>query len=292
MLEDCYTDFLYVLLSIPVIYILHVCSLLTKETTKRERDKKYCSTDIMELETIRYYLSNGDYKTLLNNIKIAAWIFFTAVMVILLTLIFKDFDDFNSMDYFVVYSILVVLTIILLKNIYNVSSVSTNDYDNEIVALIDDISDKNAEAKVEDSFDKLPDNFLLPFIERWLFTENKEDIKTFKNRIADLDNAKNITVEKLVALSRPYMSDTTYVYNLLNRKPSLSLPELSKYANIVDKHTSIEIIAWMILVFIYYNIFHHYYNNTGLFFEIIATIIISFILFLFMYYLVITKDTL
>ena len=280
-------------------------SLITKETTKRERDRIYCKNDIMEMETLRYYASNGDRKNLLRNIHIAAGIFLAVVVIIIIiTMFFLNIDGNSSpMEYMIIFCILFMLSILLIKNIERLVSQTTTEYDNKITELTRYVRlvlrglEKDSSNISFDSFDKLPNTFLIPFVERWAFMENINDIKTFKNRISDIDNSYDyfkdqLSVNKLIGLLRPYEKDIIYLYDAVRSSQKPSFPDLTEYEYIYRKTTYIEIISWVILVLLYYNVFHIYYQDTDMFVEIITAIIISILFLMLMYYLIIAKNSL
>lgn len=302
MLLDCYAEILYFVMSTPIIYILYISSLITKETTKRQRDRIYCKNDIMEMETMRYYASNGERKNQLRNIHIAAGIFITVIILILFINFFiTDVND--SMETLIIFFILLILASFLIYNIRGLVSQSTPEYDTTMADLKKYLrkvlrgEEKDSSNAAFVSFSKLPDTFLIPFVERWLFMENINDIKTFKKRVDDIDVGyanfiDDISVNKLIGLMRPYEKDIKYLYEAVRSSQKPSLPDVNEYENAYRNITFLEIIAWIILVFIYYNIFHIYYLDTDMFVEIITAIIISILLITIMYYLIIAKNAL
>lgn len=301
MILDCYIEIAYFLLSIPIIYILYECSLITKETTKRERDRTYCKNDIMEMETLRYYVSNGDRKSKLSNIIIAAGIYLAVIVICMVWLFIYIFNSFNALDQLVIFCVLLLLTMILISNILILKAQNTDEYDKIMNAIRKDFSNSfsNLFKNSDDSFfSKLPDEFLKPFVERWVFAQNLKNTKTLNKRIEDIDEHYNTkfnndsSVINFIGLLRPFENDTKYIYKVLKSDKRYSLPALEDYEFIYHNTANIEIIAWFILVFIYYNIFHIYYQDTDMFIEIMITIIVITIILMFLYYLVIARDTL
>lgn len=289
MFDECYIELVYFVLSIPIIYILYVCSLITKETTKRKRDRIYCKNDIMEIETLRYYVSNGDRKNNLRNILITASIFMVVV------LFCTGLNNRN--DQFIIFFIIFLLASLLLDAVVKSRAQKTDEYEKKM----DDIriSISNKEDKYQDFFSKLPEEFLLEFIEKWNFIQNKKDFKTFENRKQEIidyygDFKTDTAITHLIGLMRPYENDIKKIHKII-RIPYTDqklLPQLTEYEYDYNTSVNIEIIAWIMLAFIYYNIFHTYYQNTDMFVEIITAILISMIIITFVYYLVIMKDEL
>ena len=299
MLLDCYVELIYFTLSIPIIYILYVSSLITKETAKRERDRKYCKKDIMEMETMRYYVSNGDRKNLLKNMNIAAIIFITVIIISALLILFVEND---ILEHLIIFVILLILAVFLFLNISKLSSQKTTEYDNKMIDLRKYVKhvllglERDSSNEPLQSFSKLPDKFLIPFVERWTFMENINNIKTFKNLIKDIDASYYDygfeNVNSFIGLLRPHEQDIMDIYKAVKSSQKVSFPDLTEYEFIYRKNTSIEIIAWIILVFIYFNIFHIYYLDTDMFVEIITAIIISILFLMIMYYMIIAKEEL
>jgi hypothetical protein len=83
-----------------------------------------------------------------------------------------------------------------------------------------------------------------------------------------------------------------HIYDVVKSSQKPSLPDLTEYEYIYRKITSVEVISWIILVIIYYYIFHIHYMIVDIFVEIITAIIISILFLMIIYYLTIAKDEL
>lgn len=286
-----YAETYFIILSIPIIYILYISSLITKEFTKIEKDRYYCESDLMERETLRNYTNTSEYKSLMRNILIASVVFFIITIILFVMIIFLKLPKEINI---IMWVILFILAVILVSK-SNVNN--SSEYSAKITDLNINVGDNLKNLK---SFADFPEGFKKPFIERWLSLQNSNELLT-SSEIIDAINIDLKSANSVIGFLRPadnyffqdkdveYKKDIDYLYNQIGANNSVVLPTLGEYSNITKFN---DVIAWLILIFLYYNIFHIYFYDFEMFTEIIITFIIILILFMLLYYITIAKDEL
>jgi len=278
-----------ILFSIPIIYILYTSSKIRKEFTKREKDIKYCTNDIMEGETLRDYLNTPEYKSLKKEIDVANGIFFGSICIfcVIVTLVgIPSYMNINSIEAFIILVILVILSIFLFIQQNKIID-NTTDYNEIINKYKINIADQ--------SFANFPEAFKKPFIERWLSLQKTTDVLfTSRDIIKEIDNEILTSPKNIIKYLRP--ANNYFVENnkvvLKNDTEYLradKLPSLSEHSYFRQYNDTF---AWIILIFLYYNIFHIYYDNVDMFNEITIALVMILIICMLIYYITIAKDEL
>lgn len=287
-----YVETYCIILSIPIIYILYVSSVIKKEFAKREKNAHYCGSDIMEMETVRHYVNTTEYKNLVTNIWAASIIFscFSIILVGLILFIAPEELNMTALEAFIIACILCVFGIIQMVNNYKFSKSDISEYDKKIAAV-----EKNLPKS--ETFYNFPEAFRKPFIERWRSLQDTQELLTLSEIIDKIDNEKINIVPFLRPADNYFFEDTKvklkkdidYLYNIKLVGTPLTLPALSDYTVFAKCN---EVIAWIILIFLYYNIFHIYFNDVDMFLEITIALIITLALCMIIYYITIAKDEL
>jgi hypothetical protein len=277
-------------LSIPIILILNSASEIKKELSKREKNRGYCENEIMESETVRNYINSPEYKSLAQSMLITSSLFTIIVFILLLGSLTRMPKDMNiSKIYTIIILVIVfILSTILIHNSRVIQPVKNSEYINKII----EVRQQLANVK---SFANLPVAFQKPFMERWLSLQNSNEILTSKDIIAAIDREFSEKSESIVGFLRPadnyffedkeitYKKDIEYLYD------KAKLPPLNDYNDIIKFNPTV---AWLLLIFLYYHIYHIYFNDVDMFVEMVITTMIILILCMLVYYITIAKDEL
>jgi hypothetical protein len=232
------------------------------------------------------------------------------VIVLLLAYKFNKYNSFEPIEQFIISIVFLIIGFVLLYNINILRNENTVEYENRLTTLVTHLDNILLNFESFSKLEKSP--FLKHFIERWTSLQNTRTISTYAKKITAIDNEFLVegrngfttqAVEKLVGLLRPstnlflenneFKTDLGYLYDEFrsNKEQNPPLPELSEY-NTYNTIATVEIIAWVLLVVIYYNIFHIYCHDTDMFVEIIIALIILLILLMMVYYIVVARDSL
>lgn len=285
-----YVETYCILLSIPIILILNSASEIKKELSKREKNRGYCENEIMESETVRNYINSPEYKSLAQSMLITSSLFTIIVFILLLGSLTRMPKDMNiSKIYTIIILVIVfILSTILIHNSRVIQPVKNSEYINKII----EVRQQLANVK---SFANLPVAFQKPFMERWLSLQNSNEILTSKDIIAAIDREFSEKSESIVGFLRPadnyffedkeitYKKDIEYLYD------KAKLPPLNDYNDIIKFNPTV---AWLLLIFLYYHIYHIYFNDVDMFVEMVITTMIILILCMLVYYITIAKDEL
>jgi len=329
-----YVETYCILLSIPIIAILHFSSVIKKEITKRQKDSEYCKSDLMEGETMRNYLYFKEYKSLRGNIQASSIVFLVFVVILLLLSIFEGTPlemNITSLHASIILVISLILGCILIPTAakpWFPPSEKTTNTDSENNKLLEKGSENNKlvekgldkiytfakdrskkqsieiyKQKIQSlqeslkklkSFADFPEAFKKPFIERWVSLQNPNDIMTYSEIIAAIDNEFLSTPGNIINFLRPadnyFFEDKDIVYKkdiayLISS--SENLPPSSEYNKEYRKFN--EIIAWIILIFLYYHIYHIYYKDVSMFVYIVIMLIVLLMLCMAVYYISIAR---
>ena len=284
-----YVETYCILLSIPIIAILHFSSVIKKEITKREKDRGYCESDLMESETMRNYLYSPEYKSVRGNIESSSIVFVVFIFIMLIMSIFNGTPsemNITSLHASIILFILLILGFILIITAVVPKKKKEDNYLEKIKDLETSFSEKIK------SFADFPEAFKKPFIERWLSLQNPNEILTYGEIIAAIDT-EFLKPSNMVGFLRPadnyFFEDKDVVYKKDSSylKSGKDLPSLSEFNTEIRKFN--EIVAWLILIFLYYHIYHIYYNEVEMFVHIVIILIIVLIFCMAVYYMTIAK---